>query len=191
MGGARKATRGMNSDHHRKNKSQKPKLSAAQKLEAAILPDGAPELLMLSMGLPPPELVLPDFADSASAVALDVLVEAVLLVDDAVALGELDDFPVVASVDGLDADNMVPATTAVEEPMMAVWLGAPDDVSKSSELVPLALDESDDRTIVLGPIEADCEDTFCDEAVVMAPAALFCADPVDVTTATLHSTWMP
>jgi hypothetical protein len=134
----------------------------------------APELFMLSKGLPPPLFVLPDFIDCASAGdvlvlladvdfacdAADVVGGGVLLIDD-------DDFCcVVESVMLclLDAEDVAEVIDVPESVAEAVATGFVDEIA-----------------IVLVPIDFDVGIDI--KGMVLAPSPV-----VVVTTATLHST---
>ena len=142
----------------------------------------ATELLTLSIGLPPPDLVLPDFDGSASTVVLGASVNFVLLV--AVVVVLLDgvvEVRLVASVVGPAAELCDKGGRGLDDAaLLVVW----DSVDEESVRRPVDWTEAGESTIVLRPVEVRLTGT-----VLMPPAEPCPA--VWVMTATLQRTWMP
>ena len=133
--------------------------------EALVNALTAPELLMLSNGLPPPDLTLPDFIDSSAAVMSDVFDGAFLEVD-----VECDVECVAVADVVLVVMNVVGTNVVGTELCVAVFMTiVPDEESVSS---PLDGPGFDGTTIVLCPIVAVADGI----------------GPPAVTTATLQST---
>lgn len=135
----------------------------------------APELLMLSKGLPPPLLVLPDFIDCASAGdvlvllaavdfacdAVDVVGGGVLMIDDIEDVCWVVESVVLFFVEAEDVAEVVDVLESVTEAVVTGFV--------------------DERIIVLVPIDFDVDIDI--KGMVLTPRPV-----VVVTTATLHST---
>jgi hypothetical protein len=138
----------------------------------------APELLMLSNGLPPPLPMLPDFIDCASAGDMLVLLAGVVCV---LVAFDVVGGDVVLTNDGGDCvvDNVALFVVDVTVEVFAVEL--------ESVTSPVVIGFVDDRTIVLLLIEVVDADSGTMEILVASPPR----PVVVVTTATLHSICIP
>jgi hypothetical protein len=136
----------------------------------------APELLMLSNGLPPPLPTLPERCDSASAgVRLVLLAELVTVFDDV--------STTIAVLDAEVFDVVGGGTATVDffEVTIVVLVG--NDATLESVSIPLVAVGNDESIIVLDPIKA----VLLIEIVTGTLALGFASPVVVVTTATLHS----